>query len=455
MNLDEDIINLHLNTSNNFTTYCNKNKDSKQCNKLKITEKTKDTTLSKIIDYADNNILNDKEAAEMFTQRYFINLIIDEDQLNPHTLGGPLYPNLNFFKNYILPTYLPILTDNKETQEKIIQFYSNANRYLKQIDPYLINLFDIKRFFLNMTDNDFFNNAPHDLFFYSQNNEPEKYVYSLYFNELEKNGELLLDTGYNGHSTSTIIKKINDSNYEVNIINTNDGDYSETIISNDNKKGNFGVQCRGIMTFSIKDINYNDNRKNITARKRILKFIYFFSNYYNFMSNNFAEGNLYAYSLDNSSFYQKIVPLLFLDDDGNLLNVDKEGNLLNNSTIKLNNDKLTLINYAKDISEEKWEIMNIQSVGNCQFRAALYPILWKLNDVKSIKNADAFYKWYNIVKFYEIVKAFYIILKFNLISLKYQNIFNELLISYEKIVSKNVIYYKNTLDIVNDIKKKN
>ena len=411
-------------------------------NDIEFTDANSSHTLRKLIRYTDKIIKHSTDADNMFTNLSFINLIIDEDQINT-SLGGDGAPILKEFINYLLPLYLPLLKLDKVESKKIFNFYKDTEICWDSIDEETINHFNIKRFFTNMQTN-FFDTPPKDPSEYDNYSQPEEYIYSIYYKKLEETNELLLNTSYEGHATSVIIKKINEKHYEVNIINTNDGEYSENYQPEDNTKGHFGIKCRGIMTLDIKDVN------SITAQKRILKFIYFFSNYYHFMVDKVNyKGKLEYIQLFNSTFYQKIIPLLLINDDANLILPDKTLLL---PSIPATLDNFKLITYAKYKGDDApWQKLNVQTPGNCQFRAILFPLLWKLYDMggeskkNDITQFNSFNEWYNKVKFYETMRAFYIIYKYNLITLKHQNIFNELLISYEKLLKKDEI--KNDTDI--------
>ena len=438
---------LNLESLDSIKKKCLEKNNILKCNNFDFDFKSGSDTLTKIFNYTDINIKNSNDADKMFNKLDFINLIIDEDQINTK-LGGDGETILRAFNNYLLPTYLPLLTILNVDNSKIIDFYKNTEICWDSIDEEIFNHFDIKRFFTNLKT-DFFNNPPFNPSFYDKFSQPEEYIYSIYFYKLEKTNEILLNSSCRGHATSIIIKKINNTKYEVNIIDTGNGEYSENYpAQNDNNKGHFGIKCRGIMTFEITD---NINAK-ITAQKRILKCIYFFSNYYHFMTptDENKRDSMYI-NFNTETFYQKIIPLLLINDnaqlilpDGSLVPSDEIDEIIDNPNVVPNNFRL--IAYAKYTDNDApWQILNIQTPGNCQFRAILYPLLWKIydlgniNDINDITKFDLFNQWYNKVKFYEIVRAFYIIYKHNLITLKYQNIFNELLISYEKLLKKKEI----------------
>ena len=87
-------------------------------------------TLKKIIDYTDENILNTNDADNIFTNLAFINLIIDEDQINTN-LGGDGAPILRTFNKYLLPTYLPLLQIQNVDNSKITTWTENQMLFVK------------------------------------------------------------------------------------------------------------------------------------------------------------------------------------------------------------------------------------------------------------------------------------------------------------------------------------
>jgi len=451
-----DNIDLNLEINAILNSECKKNQNDILCHEIDFN--LADDTLKNIINYTDLNIKNEFDANEMFIKRAFINLTIDEDQLNPEG-GGDGLPILKEFNKFILPSYLKLLTIPGIDNQTIIDLYKNTEICWEAVDKENKNHFNLKRFFKNM-DNTFFDNPPLKSNLYDKYNQPEIYIYAYNYEKLEETCELWMDTSYKGHATSSIIKKTGVDTYEVNIINSNDGQYSENIIGPDDKRGHFGIKCRAIMTFEIKP----NPIKNITSLPRVLKFIYFFSNFSSFMLNRTdsserEEIDFVELGLDNTTFYQKIIPLILINKDGQL--IKKDGTFAD----KTQDDDFRLKTYAKYTdAEAPWQILNVQTPGNCQFRAILYPLLWKLYDIDQTNQStdmikyDRFNEWYNKIKYYEIIRAFYIIYRYNLISLKYQNIFNELIISYEKLIKKNEIKLnvdiQKNIDIVIELKRK-
>ena len=89
-------------------------------------------TLTKIFNYTDINIKNSNDADKMFNKLDFINLIIDEDQINTK-LGGDGETILRAFNNYLLHT----IWNNLDTeQEKNLGYFKeDDNEFFKSPKP--------------------------------------------------------------------------------------------------------------------------------------------------------------------------------------------------------------------------------------------------------------------------------------------------------------------------------
>ena len=207
---------------------CKKPSHNKLCDKVKFEH----STLKKITNYVDFNIKNKIDAENIFLKIEFVNFIIDEDQISPN-LGNDGFPILQEFNRYIVPTYLELFnfkdsyTDikyqNIDYEDKIINLYRNAEINFSSINDELKNNFDIIRFFKSIDD--VYKKIIDQNY---STNEYEIDICNYYFKKLEEHSELLLDCSTPAHAISIIIKKIY-KNYEVTIINTNPGSFSENI----------------------------------------------------------------------------------------------------------------------------------------------------------------------------------------------------------------------------------
>lgn len=449
-NPDEKIIYFNLIKQSEKENMCKKKKgvkkNKKKCKYIYVEPKINenDEILKKVIYNTNKTITNKIKAESEFKKPYFAYLTI-EDQANSSMIFGFNIPDFfNIMATYLLPTYINAMENITLGQRKeILNFVENTNINLNKISPDLNNFFNIKQFLLNMEEN-FFDTPPVQPYFYNSEKNPELYVYSIYYNELETNNELFLDTGYKGHAISSIIKKKSDNEYYVSIIDTGDGEFTKLKqVAITQIKGNFNIESRGIITFKI------------TEKSRILKYIYFFSNYFNFikkLQNTISNQNFF---IENQyDYYGKIVTMLFTDKNGNL--IDKNGKQI--ESVNADNTNICLDYFAVDmIDEGDWTSLPIQNVSNCYIRACIYSILWKMNNYNyqshdKTSTLKTFNKWYKKISLYETIKSLYLIFKYNLSDLSYQNIFNELMITYNKKLY--LVAEKNTQKYVLELQKK-
>lgn len=400
------------------------------CKEIHELPETTNNFLKNLIKGINKQIPNKKAAEDLFHENYFVQLTMEDVANSTMSFGGHIPDMINTLNTYIIPTYLELLDVNEEPKKNIEIFFTNTENNFNSIEKNLNNFFSLKRFFENMEQENFFENIPMGPEFYDRENQPELYVYSTYFHELETNSELFLETIYKGHAISSIIKKINVDNYTVSIIDTGDGAYSEIIFyQQDEVRGNLNIKSRGILTFEINTItDYYEQGSPLTAIYRILKYIYFFSNYSHFINKLEMESLPKKIQLSQETFYGKIVPLLLTDKNGHLVKNGKKQLALDSTDTPSNN--IRLINYAR--VPQPWEILPIQSISNCYLRAVIYGILWKIGSIDIPDSLEIFNNWLKKVQFYETIKGFFVIYKFKLSSLKYQNIFNELYNSYYK-----------------------